>query len=789
MKSLMRLLMLAMLVALLGFGLTGCGDDGSDGKAGLSAYEIAGGDDKWGSEQAWLDSLNQTSPTAMAEAVEPESCGVCHASGTVVRSGDSHQAAYDELFQQGVVTIENVAYSNNGTDDIVTFDMKKNGVAFACEDADNLAIAFAPYVSGTNTFELGSPGFNYSIAGTLSSVGGTCTSTKAEGTKGDLSTLDGVVIVYGYDEFVSSPGSHISLARYPFAGMQELGTVSYSSAANVTGCEKCHTTPYYKHGYIIGDAGAGQDFITCKLCHLDDLNGSHNDWQYMVDDPAGWANGDTPTRDYTYKKNLMNDVHMSHAMEFPYPQSMATCATCHAGKLTQTLSDENFTLETCKSCHPIDGGTDTANSDGEFAYDTRDLSLSNLLALENSGFGHNSVDLDDPTQNCNGCHMDGGIAPTFSEVHSGYISNIYTTDGTKYADSVTVKIDTAALSGTDLNITFSAASTIAGVDAADIVPTVYVAAYGYDTKDFIISNHSRDADRNRLGEFTLDGTSTSPYFSNPVINGDGTWSVTFDTTVFDTDGMITNGIIRRLEIAIAPSLEVGGEEVGLNAPSVTFNLDDNAIEGDYFSGDEALVEVETGVSGVKGCNSCHDQLATTFHSPDRGGNIVVCRMCHVVTSGGSHLEGQSRSIDSYTHAIHSFQAFDVDEVDFSDPVEKAHYEEHVNFLFPDFATTNCMACHDSGKFNVPDQSKSMPGLLSAADEVPGGPSATSPEVVTGPAARACGGCHRAAYINADDAGGYAAFNQHTKDFGYRIENDDEDSILYTVIEKIMSLFE
>ena len=36
---------------------------------------------------------------------------------------------------------------------------------------------------------------------------------------------------------------------------------------------------------------------------------------------------------YAYKTRLMNDVHMSHAMEFAYPQSMKNCVTCHAGKL------------------------------------------------------------------------------------------------------------------------------------------------------------------------------------------------------------------------------------------------------------------------------------------------------------------------------------------------------------------------------------------------------------------------------------------------------------------------
>jgi hypothetical protein len=64
-----------------------------------------------------------------------------------------------------------------------------------------------------------------------------------------------------------------------------------------------------------------------------------------------------------------------------------------------------------------------------------------------------------------------------------------------------------------------------------------------------------------------------------------------------------------------------------------------------------------------------------------------------------------------------------------------------------------------------------------------------PEVVTGPASRACGGCHRADLINADLAGDLAAFNAHTEAGGTFVENDAEDTYLYGIIDKIMSLFE
>jgi len=820
-RILARLLVVTMLLGTV--GLFGCADDGSNG---ASAYDIAVSSGVFTpdpsltpaeNQAAWLASLDPSNPITAAANVEPEACSTCH-TGDIVRSGQSHQDAYDELFQQGVIAVSNVQYSNNGTNDTVTFEMTKNALDFDCTMADSLNVRYAQYTGVDNAEFISIAGTNdlLSLKGTVTYDAGTntCTSVNPQTALGDLSALNGIIAVYGQDELVDTIG-HISLAKYPYAAILTIGTVGYSSAANTAGCEKCHTVPYYKHGYIRGDvSGTGaQDFWTCKVCHVDNRDGGHTDWQYSVDDPTGWATGATTTADYSYKTRLMNDVHMSHAMEFPYPQSMANCNTCHEGKLTQTLAPSNFTIETCKSCHPITGGTDAADANGDFAIDTRDMALetiwTNLGVLASHETGGVITSLA-----CTVCHTGTGAggAKAFNEIHTGYNPLIYdAATATKYADAITVSIDSVTVTGSNIDIAFSATGSAGAYDFADIVPTVQIALYGYGTKDFIASNHDRIGS-DRAGEFTLDGTGTSPYFSNEVDDPtNGSWSVTY-TLPTEWAAMVAAGTVSQAEVAVLPGLDHASittvdhsgnpvpAQLGLNAVSETIDLTaDSATPeiADYFSGANALVSVDGSGTSTKGCNSCHDQLATTFHSGDRGGNITVCRMCHVVMSGGSHLAGQSRSIDSYVHAIHRFQAFDVDEVDFTDPVEVAHYEEHINFLFPDFATINCLACHnqsrtvDSGNraaFDIPSQDKSMPGLLSKVDEVPGGPSITAPEVVTGPAARACGGCHRAEFINADDASGFAAFNQHTKSFGYRIENDSNDVVRDTVIDKIMSMF-
>jgi len=92
-----------------------------------------------------------------------------------------------------------------------------------------------------------------------------------------------------------------------------------------------------------------------------------------------------------------------------------------------------------------------------------------------------------------------------------------------------------------------------------------------------------------------------------------------------------------------------------------------------------------------------------------------------------------------------------------------------------------------GVFDVPDQTESLPAVLSASDsnDTWDRKIGNVPSYVVGPASKACGGCHRANLINEDDAGGLAAFNQHTKAGGYLVEDRDWSAI----VAEIMGYFE
>ncbi len=703
--------------------------------------------------------------------VQPESCVICHS-----EAGAEHQTTYDDYADESTLelTIDSVTSVSNtdGTfTTTMTFTIKKDGVPYI--DVDGLPSLEQKRFYGI-TYDSATGKFYESIRFRNEvSLGGGQYSVTAEGISYQPETSNGAVYAYIADGLLDTEGMRL-YDDVASAGIDFGDVASYDSAANVSGCEKCHGAPYMKHGYRDPVVEGLGDFASCKTCHYDDRKGGHEDWQILVDNPARYAEihagaALTPEEEeqYAYTANIMNDVHMSHAMEFPYPQSMSTCATCHEGKLDMILTDAKFKLETCKSCHPMTGpeGGTGAN---------RAPALTTVMPHGTS------------LGKCNACHSEGSIAPLFSEIHTGYNKEIYAdATGTKYSDIFSVSIDSASIDGNNLTIAFSAAENgnTTTLSKDDIIPTVMVGLYGYDTKDFIVAAHGRDADRNRLLEYPVDGETVNPRFTTVSAAG-GIWEVIADVSMWAD--MIADGTIKRAEICVMPALDdADGETVALNAPSRTFDFGANAFDDDFYSD---IVDVENG------CNKCHDALATTFHSGNRGGNIKVCRACHVTLSGGSHLEMQSRSIDSYVHAIHSFQAFDIGDVNFADPVEAVHYDLHVEHVYPNFTIKNCKSCHNEDTFEVPDQSKSLPGLLSGSDSVETWDRNIGdvPAYITGPGSRACGSCHRAGMINEDKAGELISFNQHTKQGGYLIkegaDSDETQGILMMVIDYIMALF-
>jgi OmcA/MtrC family decaheme c-type cytochrome len=421
------------------------------------------------------------------------------------------------------------------------------------------------------------------------------------------------------------------------------------------------------------------------------------------------------------------------------------------------------------------------------------------------------VDADGPvlfhdyTDDCTICH-DGSVGSTFAEYHTGYDPQIYTADGERYTDTKTTTLTSVTKTGNVLSFQFSAS------DPAT-VPLLAVSFYGYDTKDMLVPAHNRSSTP-RCGssgcrlEYTvgtnLDTSTTNDNlaFVETATGTPGSWSVSLDLAAYVPDvatglpsiaTLISQGKVKRVEVSVLPTLVIGGNEVAVVGSSKTYDVSGTSAAEveDWFKGDEAIASTAK-------CNACHDVLGTTFHGPDYGSvGVEGCRHCHFTMAGGSHLEMQGRPMESYAHAIHSFQQFDPGDIDFTDPVEAARYDEDVEFIFPYFTKLACESCHveNPAKYNVPDQSENMPGVLSAADTFQGRDRAIGavPSYVTGPGQRACGSCHRSMAINEDDAGELAAMNGHWSANGYMVNNATQPPApaanwVYQVIEKIMAMF-
>ncbi len=802
-----------LVVFTLAFTLGGCeGDDGAAGPAGQPG--ATGPQGPAGPPGPGLDPV-----AAAIEAADVESCSVCHEG-----VGGGHQAIYAEYADASELSLTFDNFTStpdlvNGTWDVaLTFTVEFGGAPYTGTLA---SLDQARFFVNRYDSTVGNNGEFYEPFQSLSNGVATGTPGQWTVTRTGLSfdpTVSGQV--YGYVALgvlleheagtggEIPAGSHVHLyedvanAAIAYGDLDPANANTYVSLANPEGCAKCHGSPYLKHGYRAAEVAGLPDFASCKVCHNDDGLGGHEDWQYMVDEPFNWATGVASTADYTYFRSIMNDVHMSHAMEFPYPQSMQNCSTCHEGNEATVTSNAFFTPETCKSCHPVQGidawPEDAGTTlEGLYAQPNRAPPLEFLWERAGVTNVHNFADLSaaDCTTACHGTNF-----PSFSDYHSGYDENIYDATGAKFADLNTVSIDSISVTGDLMTIEFSANNTA-------IVPEVLVSFYGWDTRNYLVGSHERDANAACSGrrpgckmEYVPEssGGSANPLFTEDPTSAPGAWIVTLDMSALQltkTDllpALIASGKITKAEISITPELAVGGTDVVLLAVGETFDLTAGATVADYFKGTNATVSVDK-------CNVCHDALASTFHSESgRGGDgIEVCKHCHTTTFPGSHLELQSRAIDSYIHGIHSFQLFDGDDVDAADdPVFDARAAQHIRHTFPNFTIRNCEACHLAGTYNVPDQSKSMPGVLSKSYSISDRAIGTLPEYVTGPASRACGGCHRADFINADNAGELASFLAHTDVFGTLVVNDDPDStaddndeVVFGVIDKIMSLFE
>ena len=490
-----------------------------------------------------------------------------------------------------------------------------------------------------------------------------------------------------------------------------VGTVP-AIKADPNGCNNCHMENILKHGYIstrpIDQSGVERPFFNCVVCHNNgrDSHGTADGLDYIHE-------GGTAT--------LRNTVHASHNLSFDYPQSMSNCVTCHTGdQLDHVVSIAFEDYDTCQTCHE-----DLITKYGEHFPLPHDESYK--------------------TRNCNYCHEEENIGPKYAEIHNGgysfskYYYNPTTKTAVKWSDKVKYQID---------NITYDSGLLTVNWRALVDSQTYDLKNKNYTNADF---DFGTDNLTDQKGAYVLVGylgfgsKDVVAYTrASTSINSDGTATSTLtlnNTTLTDYD-------VKAVKVGILGVAAYKGNatfddsrHIAVTNITKNFNLETKKEEG-----------LGLTVSKEK-CDSCHNELIihdSGLYRHDAVGNPDSCMFCHNPSSAAGHYTEQSRALDTYIHAFHEGQPL---------PDGSGAMEE-----YPVGSMANCAKCHIDG-FTIPNQIDDLGAYLSGKTARTDNPQrAITDGVTTGPAAAACGSCHKAYMISH----GYdtTSLNSHIDVMGY-----------------------
>jgi OmcA/MtrC family decaheme c-type cytochrome len=724
MKNVLRWFLVATLTATL--GLVGCsGDDGSNGTNGLSAYEIAVNNGFTGTEIEWI---------ASSEGVQPESCAICHDAKSI------HDTALteDETVFTGSVTSEVVNADGSAS---MTFNVQENGANYTGgfkDAATQGAYSANAYVATLTAGEwvqgasitLVSSGVpnatNQTDLVETDAANGNYTMNFPAGSavSGQVNRLVFYARVYR-DTDDDHANDHDDYRSFLNLEVDDIPTgLATKDLVSNDACFQCH----FKGNYIAH--GGRADEMFCVVCHNPD---------YMNND-SSLTNG--------IRFNLVNLIHGVHNSEinsgydvsrgddgsrianFGFPQSMSNCATCHktAAQLAAATAETNFKASLCKTCH---GGAD------------KPFSINNLPFPSDVIKAFHSTYTE--ATNCQGCHVTGGIAPILSQIHDGYdkVKELgkdiayYTPEVTVNGNTVTIVWGAYQVStGTAynvLNLDPAAGPVFLGDPAdrrlADGTYTsqgarILVGAYGWGTNDIAAYDDvSKKADL--LANSTYDAAT-----------GKATTTVTLSRVV-PADVSATRGVVGIIGIP-----QISGEDASVKSVTADFNFDNTTVTP------------SDDIANNSGCNTCHDQIL--MHEGDSHGHTTVgevkaCKICHNPSGASGHFAQQSKSFKDYVHLLHAGQPA-------AGETEGIEYPGNLK---------NCAACHDADKYAVPDQTKSLGGVVSGFYDATTG-KLSGKNNITGPAAIACGGCHKANLFEEGGDDAVTAFNAHTKTMGYRV---------------------
>lgn len=790
-----RLMLLFCFLALC-VGLFGCsGDDGDDGRAGLSTYEIAVANGFTGTEQEWLDSLL---PADVTTAAEPESCAVCHANVE-----ETHAAT-------GVPTISGASgVLDTGGNYVITFDFAVDGLGTnagyqlyrtyvtnsdpTLDDADTIPATTTNV--RTALVNLASPDIALPTGVTVSSTtAGAFTVT----IDSSLVLPDAAYTVVLRDLESSTSWGDKEPAFVLVSGTSPLRDLVTDDGVSA-GCAACHgasASSLFDHYLTKGNE--------CQACHAIYARSSDS---YYKDDTGTWVNGGSlPGSNLT---EYIHGIHNSHNMpageyyrdssniwSIGYPSDMRNCEVCHntADQLAAAV-EAPVSYYLCMTCHQEWDGFvhvhDAEEGSGE-SYEAGDLIFSA------SDF-HRASTIE---TNCMGCHS---LLPSLDEVgdfHNDFqptdahYDSFYRGEDISFAnnDNVGISIDSITSDGSAVSFTWTAESGGLAVDPCNT--TVAAGAPSFQVLAAYLAYAKGD---DWVNEFVSTSSPGQPAGSSNLFTS---LSTTCASNVATTTGLTLNA--ESVAGASKVLLAIGGKPLALHVPTgnIYYVREPSPTQAfDPANGDFVTARRDA-VDNDK-CLACH-QGTLYQHGGDRVDNEQLCVICHNPASGDKNnrldrfqivnddgtvntdatydgknnesydmrvmvhaIHGISKRLDPWTvyrsRGIYAFANPDTalptgwpddgmtiygstNASEIAHNWTVVHYPKDVN---------ECAACHNDEAYEAADQTKAVALTVDPGTSY----SDQSDDIVIGPSAAACLACHATAPVE----------RHATSDFGYKAQ--------------------
>ena len=737
----------------------GCGSDGSDGANGANGTDGING----------IDGTNGVDAAKTAV----ESCDTCHGVGKTANVDTAHSAA---RWQNLVVTTPVV--TNNGTDLVVTFNVKVNNANKTNYDAMN--VDYRLDGATMQRRDLSTDGTTATLTGgTL----GNYTITIAGGAVNAAINSRYLFRVQNTAEAAlataSRPAGYRAIVQFDYPAAPVADVLGGTS----TSCADCHGS--YGNGFHYGYPSNGGK--TCVVCH-DASNTTYPLLPAMIH--GIHQSGNMPTGKYTVSSRAVPPSTWDYSIKFP--SYMQNCSVCHtSGAPLTAANSEAVTYELCMSCHQNWNGYGTGAS---LSFHT----------------GYTAA------TNCAACH-DGATAPaTVGTMHNRFKDGTYTANGglvyngedlsVKNGDLTDLAITGVTRTGSNLAITWTATYNGVAVNPCNATPSATTPSFAHTAVALVDHGVVTTMAHNFsfLKAFFQGDDLVNAGNGNSAPGQPNSVNVTFagqtnPNTVCSANVATTTIALTAAEAALTNvKARVGlqGKPV-MNDLATTYNyyLRAKSPVYDFKLADGTAVAQRRAIADTDQCLKCH--VGSLYqHGGNRVDSVELCVMCHNEASSDQNNRvamgvtaaeaydgkvGQTYGFKTMLHAVHAsgnatfgqkayalyrtrgIYGFALTDafmgpnwpladgatkvlVYGADPALAVSMQPH-NFATAHYPRplNDCLACHKSDFSRIPDPTKAVATTFDAG---------AAPwdnqldDVLQGPAAAACTSCHNSASTGA-----------------------------------------